>query len=218
MIETVTLGWIDDGEVEGKFAASVVHLLMQKSLPLLNLIQVTGKNNATDKNSLINRWIETCTDEWLLMVEPDAVIYPESIEKMWKSVKEKNIKVMSGLFLGIYEQTILVPTVYNLNDDGTYTMPNIAKNTENKIDAFDFGCILIHRDVILKIMDTEKTKIFFKDEFLDDFYMGHTFSFFRLLKKINVQPYVHSGVILDRIKKIMINSSDQNILNIKNIF
>ena len=47
MIETVTLGWIDDGEVEGKFAASVIHLLMSKSLPLLNLIQVTGKNNAT---------------------------------------------------------------------------------------------------------------------------------------------------------------------------
>jgi hypothetical protein len=97
-------------------------------------------------------------------------------------------------------------------------MPDIAKNTENKVDAFDFGCFLIHRDAILKIMNTEKTKTFFKDEYLNDIYMGHTFSFFRLLKKINVQPYVHSGVFLDRIKKIMIHSGQQDIINIKNIF
>jgi hypothetical protein len=152
------------------------------------------------------------------MVEPNTVLYPDSLEKMWKSAQEKNIKIISGMFLGVYNRAGLFPTVYNLNDDGTYTIPDIDKDIENKIDAFDFGCSLINRDVILKIINTEKTKIFFKDEFLNDIYMGHTFSFFRLLKKINIQPYVHSGVILDRIKKIMVNPTNQNMLNIKNIF
>ena len=217
MIDTITLGWIDSGSVEGKFAVSVAHLLISKELPIANVIQTTANVSPCEKNNLIKIWIEDQTDEWLLFVTPNAILYPDSLSKMWKSVRGKDIKIISALQLKRFGENVL-PSVYKDSSEGLITINNFQEDIELAVDAFDTNCFLIHRSLVLKMIELKGSYNLFKEFYIDDNYFGDSVDFFNQIKDLGIPIYCHTGAFVDNIKRIMLNPSALKDFNVKNIY
>lgn len=97
-----------------------------------------------DAENLIAKQVVEKDFEWLLMIESDNVIPPETFVKMNQYMLDKKVPIVSGLYFTKSEPP--EPILYRGRGTGHFKDFKIGDKVW--VDGIPFGCCLIHGDII----------------------------------------------------------------------
>lgn len=125
----------------------------------------------TARNTLAKEFLKT-DSEWSFWMDADMVLPKDTITQLLKTAKEKNTKMVTGVYYQRGRRHWPVcwvrdpklengKNVKHLNDDeynsnehlGTYAVPGPDAVEPFRADTAGFGCCLIHREVFQRLDD-----------------------------------------------------------------
>jgi hypothetical protein len=207
--ETVSLAWCDNGNVDGMFMLGVTDVLLQSGIKFESTIRSGGNQIARQRDRLINHWYNSNKAEWLLWVDSDVVITPETFMKLWMA-KDKMFKPM---ITGVYftsdnpEEPLMIPmpTIYKFeNTEESVVSKRIHPMPVDQliqIDAAGMGFILMHRSVVKRIKDEMGDVRLFAELGKGDSFLGEDIYFFALCHQLGIPLYAHTGALAPHMKR-----------------
>jgi len=217
--ETISIGWIDNGNTEGDFTFGLVKTIMQASLsqrPFNSAFRISGSHISKQRQLLINEWMESdFTTDWILLIDSDVELKKEHLDKLIACADKDTAPVVTGLYFILrYNED----SEYKVNPEPCIYSGDFEKNgfvsaihsfaidSLIPIDYAGLGFALIHKGVIEKIYKKYPNIFLFKENDKEGTSMiGEDFSFFQLIKNVGIQSYCHTGINPKHIKKIAID-------------
>ena len=98
MEDTLAIAWCDNGMVDGKFMQGVTDVMLHSGVNVTTTMRSQGNQIARQRDKVINYWYEQNKSEWLLWVDSDVVISPETFKLLWDSKDIKERPVVSGVY------------------------------------------------------------------------------------------------------------------------
>lgn len=219
--ETITLGWCDNGTVEGRFTSGITNTIIEASKNKINIentIRVNGNQIARQRQSLFDFWANQSKSEWLLWVDSDIVINYEIIKMLWEVADKKTKPVVTGTYFvsSQNEQTLMepVPSLYMETGDEfqTQIIHPLPDNKVIPVDIAGFGLMLMHKSIVEPIRKVaDGYSIFAEKHNPGAKFISEDVSFCRNLKKAGIQLYAHTGALVPHMKTF---SFDKNYYNI----
>lgn len=218
---SITLGWIDNGQTEGLFTASMMQLLLsapEYGLKINGFIRSTGSQIGRNRQKVIEQWNKTKSSEWLLFIDSDIVFTPDDVAKILHFADRKKRPLISGIYFIYYvKETSLPeprPCVFILEENpiNLKKIPKMPVDSLVKIDAAGLGFCLIHRSVISKLIKTSPEESFFYEHGnRDGYFLGEDVTFFVKAKRAGIQAYAHTGIVLKHIKPFCFDVAYNNL-------
>jgi len=124
-------------------------------------------------------------------------------------------KIVSGVyFISLEpENPLMKPLacVYNLSEDKE-EIQHIDLPTDQiiKADCAGFGFVLMHKSIIDPLRQVNKNNFLFSELTSKKDFIGEDIAFFVNAKKAGIQLYVHTGILLDHIKRFNFNVDYHN--------
>jgi hypothetical protein len=218
--ETVLIAWCDTGTVEGAFASELMYSILEcqkMGYKFSNVLRVVGNQISRQRNFVIDEWQnkDEFKSDWLLFVDSDIIVTPESLDLLFSTADEHTRKVVSGIYyVHITKESSInniYPSIFKFADETSHDLnylnnvilPNINKNSIIQIDAGGMGFTLIHKSIINKVKESAKQKEnIFMEYYLDGDYVSEDVSFFRSLKKAGITAYAQTGAFVKHMKTI----------------
>lgn len=209
MQETVSIAWCDNGNVDGRFMQGVTDVLLRSGVKFETTLRSNGNQIARQRNKVINYWYDNNKSDWLLWVDSDVVISPETFLKLW----EKKDKDVRPLLTGVYftsttpEEPLMVPlpTIYEFVDNETgfniKAIHPLPHNQFMKVDAAGMGFVLMHRSVVEKIKEIAQGMPFFSDAGVGDTFVGEDIFFFAMCQKAEVPLWCDTSALVPHMKR-----------------
>lgn len=208
--ETVAIAWCDNGNVDGRFMQGVTDVILRSGVKFETTLRSNGNQIARQREKVIKYWYENNKSDWLLWVDSDVVISPETFLKLW----EKKDALTKPLLTGVYftsttpEEPLMIPlpTIYNFVErEGAFTINAVHPMPENsfvKVDAAGFGFVLMHRSVVEKIKAIlpEGTP-FFAEAGIDNTFIGEDIYFYMLAGKAEVPLWCDTSALVPHMKR-----------------
>ena len=219
--KTITIGWCDNGIVDGKFTEGLVSVVLagpQIGFPITSTLRVQGNQIARQRQVLIDTWYDNMETEWLIWVDSDIVLNIDILQKLLSSADKEDKPMVSGVYF-ISKQTdgslpVILPSIFNDVDEHTikYHHP-LPENTLLKVDSAGMGLIVMHRSVVKKLRNefNKETPLFGENNMLGEKFIGEDIAFFRKCKKAGIPLYAHTGAIAKHNK---ITSWDIDLYNL----
>lgn len=220
-LDKVTFGLIDGGSVSGAFTLGLLEAVLETNVPFSSALRHRHVYVAKNRRDLLHNWLNNTNTEWLFWVDSDIVLNKEAVEKIWNSADKDSSPVVSGLYfypIQDRENFTIKPCIYNFSNHphNVLHIDDFEKDALIKIEAAGFGCLLMHRSVIEKLIGLSGYVDFFGINAASfqptD---SEDFNFFSYLLKYNIPVYAHTGAIVDHVKPILVND---HILNISNSY
>ncbi len=216
--ETVTVGWCDNGTTDASFTEGLIFTLIAcqaNNIPVKSATRVSGNQIAKQRQSLFDRWADEIKTDWLLWVDSDIVITYESLLKILDAADKDTRKIVSGVYFISLERegTLMKPLacVYNFTKDmSKIEHIDLPTNEIIKADASGFGFVLMHKSVIDPLRDITGDSFIFAELNSRKDFVGEDIAFFMNAKKAGIQLYVHTGILLDHIKRFNFNVDYHN--------
>jgi GT2 family glycosyltransferase len=219
--ETLTIGWCDNGMVEGRFASGIVNTILDNkthNVNITNTIRVNGNQIARQRQSLWDFWADNSTSEWLLWVDSDIILTSQVLKMLWDEADKKKRPVITGLYFvsGENEQSLMepVPAIYEETGDiyRTRVIQPFPPNKVIPVDVAGFGLMLMHRSIIEPVKKVSgEFSVFGENHQASDKFISEDVSFCRKLKAAGIQLYAHTGATVQHLKTF---SFDQNYYNV----
>lgn len=219
--ETISIGWCDPGTVDGKFADAITGLIMHcnnKNIEISSRLRSAGNQIGRQRQALFDQWADTGTSDWLLWIDSDIVITPNSFDLVWDAADKLIRPVVSGTYFisKSGEQTLMEPYAALFNQgENDFEMSIVHPLPENKIIKVDyagFGFLLMHRSVVNPLRKvTPDYSLFAEKENLGDKYISEDITFFRNLKNANIPLYAHTGALVQHMKRFSLDINYYNI-------
>lgn len=219
--ESLTIGWCDNGVVEGRFASGIANTLIEApklKIKIDNTIRVNGNQIARQRQSLFDYWADLSNSEWLLWVDSDIVIDQNIVKMLWDAADKKTKPIITGTYFvsGENEQTLMepVPALYQETGDEfqTKVVHPLPNNQIIPVDIAGFGLMLMHRSIIDPVRKAaEGYSVFGEKQNPGAKFVSEDVAFCRYLKKAGIQLHAHTGAIVPHMKKF---SFDKNYYNI----
>ena len=219
MQETVSIVWCDNGMVDGKFMQGITDVMLKSGVTFSSTLRSQGNQIARQRQTVIDYWYEKSKSEWLLWVDSDVVISPETFRLLWDNKDAKERPLVSGVYFTTDnpEEPLMVPmpTVFNFTNkgDGTFGLSRVHPLPENqmiKADAAGFGFILMHRSIIKKVKAVAPDGQMFMEMGRGTKFIGEDIFFFALCDKAEVPLYCHTGALAPHMKRF---SFDEHYYN-----
>ena len=219
--ETVSIGWCDNGMVDGKFMDGVLSVLL--SAPEMNInvtkkIRVGGNQIGRQRQALFDYWADTSNTDWLLWVDSDIILTPKTFKLIWDSADKNDKPVVSGVYFVSKEteKTLMEPyPAIFFEGDTKHELRIIHPLPQNeliKVDSAGFGFLLMHKSIVPKLREMYKDySLFAEEEGLGNKYVSEDIVFFRKLKEAGVDLYAHTGATVQHMKRF---SFDINYYNV----
>ena len=219
--EKLSIGWCDNGMVEGRFMSGIVNTVIEApkhKLNIVNTVRVQGNQIARQRQSLWDFWTKASDCEWLLWVDSDIVITPDILNMLWSVADKKTKPVVTGTYFvsSENEQSMMepVPALY-LDTDNPYQTQIIHPLPVNQVipvDIAGFGLMLMHRSIIDPVNKVAgDISVFGENQQAANKFISEDVTFCRNLKKAGIQLYAHTGATVQHMKKF---SLDQNYYNV----
>jgi hypothetical protein len=208
--EVISIGWCDNGMVDGKFAEGVVYTTLTgigKGLPIGNAIRVQGNQIGRQRQALMDMWYDQIKTEWLLWVDSDIVLTLDVLEMLWKVADKDKKPVVSGVYFisKQMESSLMQPMPALFNEVSEYEiryLHPLPKNEIVKVDCAGLGLTLMHRSVVPKLRAISPDySVFAEKEGIGNKFVGEDIVFFRNLKKAGVDVYAHTGARVKHMKR-----------------
>lgn len=210
MKSDITIGWCDSGLVDGKFTEGILGTTLfslKSNMPITSSIRVNGNQISRQRQNLVEHWISSMDNDWLLWVDSDIVITPTILELLCKTVIENNIEILTGVYFISKESeaTLMQPMPCIFTDIDENTIKHVHPLPENKlikVDCAGMGLVLMNRSVIKKLMEIfPNQSLFAEEQNIGNKFIGEDIVFFRKVKKAGIQLYSHTGAIARHIKR-----------------
>lgn len=218
--DTVTFAWIDNGLVDGKFADSFINTIFKLKNNNINVVgsfRVGGNQIPRQRQDLIDYWYKNIKSDWIMCIDSDIIITPESFSLLWESADKELRPVVCGVYFVSKESelSLMEPMASIWMDtDNNYINQIIHPLPQNKlipIDSAGFGFVLIHRSAIEKMYKVSGNSFMFSENQEIGKFISEDISFFKKLKQCNIQLYAHTGALVQHIKRF---SFDVNYYNL----
>jgi hypothetical protein len=155
MRDTVAIGWLDAGQVDGQFALSIAHVYAQRNGRVSDLLRLrTGGLLSHGRNKLVARFMSNTDAQWLLMIDSDEELSLAAFDKLCDAAHDAERPIVSGLVFAAFAGNFYpmpVPCIYK---DGEADDPSLfaaftdyPADTVVPVDSAGAGCLLVHRDV-----------------------------------------------------------------------
>jgi hypothetical protein len=219
MQETVSIAWCDNGMVDGKFMQGVTDVMLKSGVTFSSTLRSQGNQIARQRQTVIDYWYEKSKSEWLLWVDSDVVISPETFRLLWDNKDAKERPLVSGVYFTTEnpEEPLMIPmpTVFSFTNkgDGTFglaRMHPLPKNQLIKVDAAGFGFILMHRSIVEKVKAVAPDGQMFMEMGRGTKFIGEDIFFFALCDKAEVPLHCHTGALAPHMKRF---SFDEHYYN-----
>jgi hypothetical protein len=219
MQETVAIAWCDNGMVDGKFMQGVTDVILKSGLTFESTYRSQGNQIARQREKVINYWYDQNKADWLLWVDSDVVISPESFLKLWNQKDKDERPMMTGVYFTTDnpEEPLMVPmpTVFNFvdNEDGGFGLARIHPLPKDKliqVGAAGMGYVLMHRSVVDRIRKELPDAQFFMEMGRGNKFIGEDIYFFALCEKAGVPLWCDTSVTAPHMKRF---SFDEHYYN-----
>jgi len=219
MQETVSIAWCDNGMVDGKFMQGVTDVMLKSGVTFSSTLRSQGNQIARQRQTVIDYWYEKSKSDWLLWVDSDVVISPETFRLLWDNKDAKERPLVSGVYFTTDnpEEPLMIPmpTVFSFTNkgDGTFGLSRVHPLPENKlikVDAAGFGFILMHRSIVEKVKAVAPDGQMFMEMGRGTKFIGEDIFFFALCDKAEVPLHCHTGALAPHMKRF---SFDEHYYN-----
>ena len=219
MQETVSIAWCDNGMVDGKFMQGITDVMLKSGITFNSTLRSHGNQIARQRQVIIDHWYEKSKSDWLLWVDSDVIISPETFRLLWDNKDVKERPLISGVYFTTDnpEEPLMIPmpTVYSFTNkgDGTFGLSRVHPLPENeliKADAAGFGFILMHRSIVEKVKAVAPDGQMFMEMGRGTKFIGEDIFFFMLCDRAEVPLYCHTGALAPHMKRF---SFDEHYYN-----
>jgi hypothetical protein len=220
--ETVSLAWCDNGNVDGLFMLGVTDVLLQSGVKFSSTIRSQGNQIARQRDRLINHWYNANKTEWLLWVDSDVVISPETFMKLWKNKDKVKRPMVTGVYFtsDTPEEPLMIPlpTIFQFEDDPennkliSKRIHPLPENQLIKIDAAGMGFILMHRSVVKRIKDVMPDAALFAEMGKGDSFLGEDIYFFALCHQVGIPLWCDTGALAPHMKRFSFDVAYYNAI------
>lgn len=209
--ETLSIGWCDNGMVDGKFAEGLMYTTITaptRKLGVHNAIRVQGNQIGRQRQALMDMWYDHVKTDWLLWVDSDIVLTLDILEMLWKTADKVARPVVSGVYFisKQMESSLMQPMPALFDEIGEefaikYIHP-LPDSQIIKVDCAGLGLTLMHRSVVPKLRAISPDySVFAEQENLGEKFVGEDIVFFRNLKKAGVEVHAHTGARAKHMKR-----------------
>lgn len=208
--ETVSLAWCDNGMVDGKFMQGVTDVLLKSGVSFKSTLRSQGNQIARQRETVINYWADENKADWLLWVDSDVVITPETFLKLWNQKDKDTRPIMTGVYFtsDTPEEPMMVPmpTVFNFvdNKDGGFGLSRVHPLPRNKliqVGAAGMGFVLMHKSVVKKIRTQLPDTQFFMEMGRGAKFIGEDIYFFALCEKAGIPLWCDTSATVPHMKR-----------------
>lgn len=213
--ETLSIGWCDNGNVDGKFMEGVMNTtfsLMNSKINLVNSMRVQGNQIGRQRQVLFDGWADYIKTDWLLWLDSDIVLTQEAFNLVWNTADKLTHPVVCGTYFVSKqnEQTLMEPFPALFHDGrAEFELKILQPFPENKIvkiDSAGFGFVLMHKSIIEPMRKVSPNySLFAEKENIGDKYVSEDIVFFNNLKKTGIPLYAHTGAIVQHIKRFSLD-------------
>jgi hypothetical protein len=200
----------------------VTDVLLQSGVRFSSTIRSQGNQIARQRDRLINHWYNANKAEWLLWVDSDVVISPETFMKLWKNKDKDKRPMVTGVYFTSDnpEEPLMIPlpTIFQFEDDsenGKLISKRIHPLPENqliKIDAAGMGFILMHRSVVKRIKDVMPDAALFAEMGKGDSFLGEDIYFFALCHQVGIPLWCDTGALAPHMKRFSFDVAYYNAI------
>ena len=196
----LSIVWIDPGNVNSAFMSgilSVVLALPDKGIKLDGLGHQVGIYVDKQRQEMFDSWASSDGD-WILWVDSDIVITPESFFKLWDAADEVTRPIISGIAMVSMNPNspLMMPTpcIYKVTDENKFEPINpLPEDQVIPIDACGFGYLLMHKSVVKKLRDKYTNGILFDTTLAPSMHIGEDISFFYKCREVGIPVHAHTG-------------------------
>ena len=209
--ETLSIGWCDNGMVDGKFTEGLMYTTITaptRKLAVNNALRVQGNQIGRQRQALLDMWYDNVKTDWLLWVDSDIVLTLDILEMLWKTADKVARPVVSGVYFisKQMESSLMQPMPALFNETGDefqirYLHPLPASEVV-EVDNAGLGLTMMHRSVVPLLRQKFPNESMFAEiENLGDKFVGEDIVFFRKLKAAGVKVHAHTGARAKHMKR-----------------
>ena len=219
--ETVALAWCDGGLVDGRFMDGLLLAIMNApkiGMRVVNKIRVNGNQIGRQRQVLFDNWADVTKTDWLLWIDSDIVVTPDSLKLLWDSADKVSRPVVSGTyFVSKENEKSLMQPFPALFKEGTnkhelQIIHPLPQNELIKVDSAGFGFLLMHKSIVPKLREVSPNySLFAEEEGVGDKYISEDIVFFRKLKATGIDLYAHTGAVVQHMKRFSLDINYYNL-------
>jgi len=215
MQETVSVAWCDNGMTDGKFVQGMVDVLLHSGVKFETSLRSQGNQIGRQRETIVKYWYENNKSDWLLWLDSDVVISPETFLKLW----DKKDAVERPLLTGVYFTTdtpeeplmIPMPTIFEFVEEkdqvGIKRLHPLPKDKFIQIGAAGMGFVLMHRNVVTTILEKVPNVPLFTEIGVNKSFMGEDIYFFALCDKAGVPLWCDTSATVPHMKRFSFDIS-----------
>jgi hypothetical protein len=209
MKDTLAIAWCDNGMVDGKFMQGVTDVMLHSGVEVVTTLRSSGNQIARQRDKVINYWYDNNKSNWLLWVDSDVVISPDTFRLLWDNKDVKERPILSGVYFTTDqpEETLMtpMPTLFdfavNGEQIGVKRIHPLPKNKLVKIGAAGMGFVLMHRSVVDRIRESVPEGPLFSDIGHGKNFLGEDIYFFSLCDKADIPVWAHTAATVPHMKR-----------------
>lgn len=209
MEETLTIAWCDNGMVDGKFMQGVTDVMLHSGVKIATTLRSQGNQIGRQRETIVKAWYEQNKSDWILWVDSDVVISPDTFRKLW----DKRDAVDKPLLTGVYfttdtpEEPLMVPSptvfefVVNGNEVGIKRLHPLPRDKFIQVGAAGMGFVLMHRSVITRILEVKPNTPIFTEVGVNKSFMGEDIFFFALCNEAEIPVWCDTSALVPHMKR-----------------
>lgn len=214
--DTVAIGWLDPGQVDGMFALSVASIYAERLPRMGALLRVeAGGLLSRGRNELVARFLDSTDCQWLLMLDSDERIDLPAFDKLIAAAHDGDRPIVAGLYFGAWPGELYpaaVPLIFRRNA-GTTTFNSVVDYPPNQlieIDSAGTGCLLVHRSVFEKFRANANPHqgqnwCWFQDMPVNGDWFSEDHFFCARAREMGYPIYAHTGAVLEHRKRFWLS-------------
>jgi hypothetical protein len=213
--DTVAIGWCHAGEIDTEFGLSIMQIIREKGKRVGSFYCVEGLGLlAKSRNIMVKHFLDNTQDDWLLMLDSDERIAPETFDLLCATADAVARPVVAGLyFAALWDGPNLrpVPLIFNASEEnGLQPWDNYPENQVVDIAAAGTGCLLMHRSALQKLRELAGEEqhdwAWFQDGPIGgNKWLSEDLMFCSRLSQIGIQMVAHTGAILQHHKPMWLD-------------
>lgn len=204
--DKVCIGLVTNGSINDSLTLDLLRIRAEKDSKFQDFLTVANIGATTkSRNLVVLHFLEQMTSDWLLMIDSDERLSSEAWHKLINAAHDKDRPVISALVFAKFgddDAIRPVPTIYrSVEGADLRAMDDYPLDSLIPVTAVGTGCLLIHRDVLLKLQESAAEHqgpkwAWFAEGAINGTYFGEDILFCKRINALGYQIYAHTGAIL----------------------
>jgi hypothetical protein len=209
MQETVSIAWCDSGMVDGKFMQGVTDVMLHSKVEFATTLRSQGNQIGRQRETIVKYWYENNKSDWLLWVDSDVVISPEAFLKLWDKKDAEEKPLLTGVYFttDTPEEPLMIPapTIFQFVEEkdqvGIRRVHPMPKDTFMQVGAAGMGFVLMHRNVVTRILEAMPNVPLFTEIGVNKSFMGEDIYFFALVNQVGIPVWCDTAATVPHMKR-----------------